>query len=321
MSTLHTTEDQLASRRGFLKRAGLGIGVVASASTLAACDDSGRDNPVGGGVGSVRGTIFDGEGDPVEGVVVALEGQGSVTTGADGTYSFTGVTAQAETLTLTASSERFAEFGDSTAEVNVLNGGVFTQDFVLGSVSLDFNSDLGVLRYAHVLEQLEADFYARVVAAFGDGSEFSDDEQEILRDLAAHEAIHRDFLAAAIAGAGGSPVEALEFVYPESSTGDPYDFTNRSNVLGLALGFEDLGVGAYNGAGAFLQDGGLLTIAGKIVSVEARHASVISGLLAENSFDANAVIDASGLDRALAPADVLAAADPFIVNSISVVNA
>ena len=321
MSTLHTTEDQLPSRRGFLKRAGLGIGVIASASSLTACDDSGRDNPVGGGVGTVRGTIFDGDGDPVEGVVVTLEGQGSVTTGADGTYAFTGVPAQAETYTLTANSTRFADFGDLTAEVNVLNGGVFTQNLVLGSVSLDFNSDLGVLNYAYVLEQLEADFYNRVVTDPGFGSAFSDDERAILQDLAAHEGIHRDFLAAAITAAGGTPVPDLEIIYPGPDEDTPFNFADRDDVLELAQTFEDLGVGAYNGAGQYIQNDDYLTIAGKIVSVEARHASVIAGLITPNAIAGDGVISATGLDQALAPADVLAAANPFLVNSISAVNA
>ena len=319
MSTLHTTEDQLASRRGFLKRAGLGIGVIASASSLTACDSD--EEIVGGGVGTVRGTIFDGDGDPVEGVVVTLEGQAPVTTGADGTYAFTGVTARAETYGLTVSSTRFADFGDSSATVNVLNGGVFTQDFVLGSVSLDFNSDLGVLNYAYVLEQLEADFYARVVSSAGFATAFNADEQAILQDLAAHEGIHRDFLAAAISGAGGMPVPDLEIIYPGDDEDTPFDFADRDAVLGLALVFEDLGVGAYNGAGQYLQSGDLLTIAGKIVSVEARHASVIAGLLTDNAIAGDGVINVDGLDRALTPSEVLAAANPFLVNSISAVNA
>lgn len=319
MSTLHTTEDQLASRRGFLKRAGLGIGVIASASSLTACD--GDREIVGDGVGTVRGTIKDGDGNTVEGVVVTLEGQGSVTTGADGTYAFTGVTARNEAYNLTVSSTRFSEFGDSTATVNVLNGGVFTQDFVLGSISFDFNSDLGVLNYAYVLEQLEADFYARVVGNAAFATIFSADEQGVLQDLAVHEAIHRDFLAAAISGAGGTPAPALEFIY-EDADGDPLvDFTRRPSILAAAQTFEDLGVAAYNGAGQYIQDDGYLTIAGKIVSVEARHASVIAGLLTANAIAAAGVINASGLDRAFAPSEVLAAANPFIVNSLSAVNA
>ena len=310
MPTLHTTDDPRASRRGFLKRAGLGVGVLASATTLSACD-SDRE-PVGGGVGDVRGRVTDGDGEPVAGAAVSLDSGASTTTDEDGRYEIADVAARSEPYTLTVSTDRFAEFGAATAQINILNGSVFTQDFVLGSVALDFNSDTGVLNYAYALEQLEAAFYATVLADDAFETTFNDDEQQILRDLAAHEAIHRDFLAAAL---GDAAIPSLEVDFSS------VDFADRGSVLRTARTFEDLGVGAYNGAGQYLESGDLLTIAGKIVSVEARHASVVSGLLADNAVAGPGVIDANALDRALAPADVLAAAGPFIVNQISAVNA
>ena len=51
-------------------------------------------------------------------------------------------------------------------------------------------------------------------------------------------------------------------------------------MLGTARAFEDLGVSAYNGAGRFIKSADYLLIAGKVVSVEARHAAVIRALLA-----------------------------------------
>jgi hypothetical protein len=66
-------------------------------------------------------------------------------------------------------------------------------------------------------------------------------------------------------------------------------------------------------------------VAGKIVSVEARHAAAIrdaldkdNGVRAENRPEAFAP---DALDPALAPSAVLAAADPFIVQNITVINA
>ena len=61
-------------------------------------------------------------------------------------------------------------------------------------------------------------------------------------------------------------------------TFDAIDFSSRTSVLATAQVFEDLGVSTYNGARQFMQDDSYLVLAGKIVSVEARHASVISGL-------------------------------------------
>jgi len=185
-------------------------------------------------------------------------------------------------------------------------------------VTLDFSNDFGVLNYAYALEQLEAAFYATVIGDAAFSSTFDADEQAILRDLAAHEGIHRDFLMAAIAGAGGTPIPGL------TPNFDSIDFGSRASVLGTAQVFEDLGVAAYNGAGQYISqsDAGrtYLTIAGKIVSVEARHASVVAGLLEDNAIAANGIIDSNGLDRALAPGDVLAAAADFIRDDIEAIN-
>jgi hypothetical protein len=181
-------------------------------------------------------------------------------------------------------------------------------------VTLDFSSDVGVLNYAYALEQLEAGFYATVVANAGFTSAFSIDEQAILRDIAAHEGIHRDFFQAAIQGAGATPIPALT---PDFST---IDFGSRANVLAVAQTFEDLGVGAYNGAGQYIQNADYLLIAGKIVSVEARHASVISGLITPNAISGSGVVDNNGLDQALRPSAVLAAASTYIQDSIQAIN-
>jgi hypothetical protein len=52
------------------------------------------------------------------------------------------------------------------------------------------------------------------------------------------------------------------------------DFNSRTQVLATAKALEDTGVAAYNGAGR-LSNPDYLLLAGKIVSVEARHASAI----------------------------------------------
>ncbi len=185
------------------------------------------------------------------------------------------------------------------------------------AVILDFSNDLGVLNYAYALEQLEAAFYEMVVDNLYDG--INDDETSIMNDLAAHEGIHRDFFKAAISMApGGVPIRNLT---PDFSA---VDFDSRASVLDVALTFEDLGVAAYNGAAQYLSETragtDYLVLAGKIVSVEARHASVIAGLITRNTIAAPDVIDMSGLDRALDPATVLIAAGDFIVDDIRAIN-
>ncbi len=185
-------------------------------------------------------------------------------------------------------------------------------------VVLDFSNDFGVLNYAYALEQLEAAFYARVIQSPYSG--ISSAETAILTDIRDHEAIHRDFFMAAL---GTNAIGALT---PDFSA---IDFGSRASVLGAARTFEDLGVSAYNGAGQYLQSDDFLTIAGKIVSVEARHASVIRDLLSPgtNSFADLASLSAlgadaaNGLDAAASPQAVVSAAAPFIKGSIRVRNA
>lgn len=169
--------------------------------------------------------------------------------------------------------------------------------------------DTGVLNYAYTLEQLEAAFYIRVVENPSFSNIFTSEEQQILMDLRDHEVVHREFFKAAL---GGNAIPSLQFNF------DSVNFRDRSSVLMTAKTFEDLGVSAYNGAGSLLKDQGLLTIAGKIVSVEARHAAAIRSVLDEDpkSFAGDDIIDENGLDVARPPVEVIIMASPFIVTPL-----
>ncbi len=166
--------------------------------------------------------------------------------------------------------------------------------------------DLGVLNYAYALEQLEADFYTKVVNGFY--SNISEEERMVLTDLYNHEVNHREFFRAAIGAAVGDKMELmlpdLEFDY-----GD-FDFGSRDQVLNTAKALEDTGVSAYNGAGKLLVNPIYLVLAGKIVSVEARHAAAIRTLINPGSADFagdDVVTVDNGLDLARDPSEVLAA--------------
>lgn len=166
--------------------------------------------------------------------------------------------------------------------------------------------DAGILTYAYALEQLEADFYTRVVNGNNFGNVFSSEEQAVLTDLYRHEVIHREFFKTALTGVLNDPdrlLPNLDFDY-----GD-LNFGNRLQVLNTAKTLEDTGVAAYNGAGRYITTPDYLVIAGKIVSVEARHASAIRSLLNPGSADfaGNDVVDANGLDLAQMPSEILAA--------------
>jgi hypothetical protein len=173
------------------------------------------------------------------------------------------------------------------------------------------SGDTGILNYAYALEQLEAAFYIQVVSTPFSGITAA--EQAILADIRDHEVAHRDFFKTAL---GSSAIGALEVNFSS------IDFTNRNSVLSTAKAFEDLGVSAYNGAGKLLMDVNNLLLAGKIVSVEARHAAVIRDLLNPKSADyaGDDVVDASGLDVQRMPSDVLSIAAPYIKTKINASN-
>lgn len=177
-----------------------------------------------------------------------------------------------------------------------------------GRVNLG-SGDTGILNYAYALEQLEAAFYVKVMSSPYTGMTAL--ETEYLTDVRNHEVAHREFFKAAL---GSNAIQALEVDF------STINFTSRDSVLGTAKAFEDLGVSAYNGAGKLLESADYLTLAGKIVSVEARHAALIRDLISNGSFADNTVIDANGLDLARMPMEVLQIAGTYIKTPINANN-
>lgn len=176
-------------------------------------------------------------------------------------------------------------------------------------VTLDFKDDFGVLNYAYALEQLEAAFYIQVASA--PPTDFSTAERTYFQDIQFHEIAHREFFKKAL---GANAIGSLEVNFAA------IDFKSRAGVLAAAKTFEDLGVAAYNGAGIRLVSNDFLLVAGKIVSVEARHAAYVRDLISNGSFANSEVVNANGLDQAFTPAQVLAAAGGFIKTKINVIN-
>ena len=193
------------------------------------------------------------------------------------------------------------------------DGGGGITDPPSNALIIDLNTDVGVLNYAYALEQLEAAFYSQVVQGFA-SSGLSAAEQTVLSDIRNHEVIHRDFLALVLVGAK-IPDLAVDF--------SSVDFSDRVSILRTAKAFEDVGVSAYNGAGRLLKDLNNLAVAGKIVSVEARHAAAIRDLLRPGTrdFAGDDVIDpASGLDIANEPGQVLEGTELFFTTPIRLVT-
>ena len=177
-----------------------------------------------------------------------------------------------------------------------------------GSVDLG-KGDTGILNYAYALEQLEAAFYTQAVSTPYSGMNSA--ERAILTDIRDHEIAHREFFKVAL---GKKAIPGLQVNFTS------INFNSRDSVLGTAKTFEDVGVSAYNGAGQLLKNVDFLLLAGKIVSVEARHAATIRDLLSpmSSAFAGDDATDPStGLDMARTPAQVLPLVAPFIKTPVT----
>jgi rubrerythrin len=162
-------------------------------------------------------------------------------------------------------------------------------------------SDLDVLNYALTLEHLEYAFYRDGVGLFAFGNDSRgqsiDDNLAAIRD---HEGEHVTTLTSVITDLGGTPVEEANYDF-----GDAYG--DATAFLATAMALENTGVSAYDGAAQFITDPDLLTAAGSIVAVEARHASYLNLINGENPFPA-------AFETPKSPAEILEIAGPFIVS-------
>lgn len=175
-----------------------------------------------------------------------------------------------------------------------------------GATNVSLGSgDTGILNYAYALEQLEAAFYTQVVLTPYTG--MSSVELTFLTDIRDHEIAHREFFKTALS------TSAIAGLGVNFST---INFSDRTSVLATAKAFEDLGVSAYNGAGALISNADYLTLAGKIVSVEARHAALIRNLISYGSFSDSTVVDANGMEMSKTPSQVLAIAGAYVTTKI-----
>ncbi|HTH81917.1 MAG TPA: ferritin-like domain-containing protein [Mucilaginibacter sp.] len=221
--------------------------------------------------------------------------------------------AQIETANVNMARRSFLRYaGAGVATVGVLAAASCHKDNKITpttGIDIGATGDLAILNYAYALEQLEAAFYINVAAHMYTGA--TADEIALLTDIRDHEVAHREFFKTALG------TNAIKPLTPNFTA---IDFTNRASVLGAAKAFEDTGVSAYNGAGYLIQSPTYLTLAGKIVSVEARHASYIRNLVSPGSFADATILDANGLDKQQTIAQVLAIANTYLTTKVSASN-
>jgi hypothetical protein len=165
--------------------------------------------------------------------------------------------------------------------------------------------DIVVLQFADVLEQLESQFYAAGLAKFQDsdftaaGFTASSIAIQQITAIQSDEATHSSVLESELTNLGASAITSCTFNFDSA-------LTDVSTMAATARVVENLGVMAYLGAASLISDPQLLEAAGSILTVEARHQTVLNIL----SGTGNAI--SSAFDLAFTPSEVLAVASPFI---------
>ena len=197
---------------------------------------------------------------------------------------------------------RYTGFAGTAVAAGSLLGLASCKDSDSNDDGVNFGSgDVAILNYAYALEQLEAAFYTQLIATPFSG--MSGPESSLLKDIRDHEVAHREFFKAVL---GADAIQNLEVDFSS------INFASRDSVLNTAKAFEDLGVSAYNGAGRYLANGTYLLLAGKIVSVEARHAAYIRDLLQYGSFADSSIVNGDGLEVSRKPRAVIDIAKTYI---------
>jgi Ferritin-like domain len=171
-------------------------------------------------------------------------------------------------------------------------GALAVGPYVRRALATSGGGDVGILNFALTLEYLEAKFYEEAKSRAKPSGEL----KALVDLLAKDEQQHVEALAGTIKKLGGKPVAEPKFDFPYSDT---------AGFLALAQTFEDTGVSAYNGAAPMIKSKEVLTAAGAIVQVEARHAAAIR--LQNKAEPAPAAFDPP-----LSEAKVLKAVEPFI---------
>ena len=159
--------------------------------------------------------------------------------------------------------------------------------------------------FADVLEQFESGFYQKALSKFVDSdftaAGFSSSQVPIEQFTAiqSDEATHSTVLQAAIKSFGAKPITNCQFNFDSL-------LTDVGTMAAAARVVENVGVAAYLGAANLLSDPRLLTAAGSILTVEARHQTVL------NLFSSAGSVIPAPFDLAFTPSEVLAIVSPFV---------
>jgi rubrerythrin len=133
--------------------------------------------------------------------------------------------------------------------------------------------DVGILNFALTLEYLEAAFYNEATANQRKSSFIKDGQTQVfLKTVTADENAHVAYLKKAL---GGKAIAAPKVDFGGTTS-------QEASFVKTALALENTGVHAYSGQALNIKTPATVGAALSILTVEARHASVI-GLIAKNS--------------------------------------
>ncbi len=187
--------------------------------------------------------------------------------------------------------------------------------------------DIKVLNYALTLEDLESDLYKQAMQRLTIGGKnklghsisglgLSLDEPDVffINQFASVEAEHRDFLRHSLNGLiDGIAVRPYKYDFGMENK-------SRADVLDLLITVEDTGAKAYLGAVPYLHSRAFITAAAAIQGTEARHTATLTAIqnvlyppAAGPKPVAPLASDNNGIEKPIAPDDVLAQVSPFIV--------
>ncbi|KAH9483100.1 hypothetical protein JR316_0005201 [Psilocybe cubensis] len=165
-------------------------------------------------------------------------------------------------------------------------------------------TDILVYKFADVLEQLESTFYSQALSKFQDsdfqaaGFTASQIAIEQFKVIQSDEATHSTVLQAALKSFGETPITSCKFNFDSA-------LTDVATMAATARVVEAVGVGAYLGGATLMTDPVLLDSAASILTVEARHQTIL------NLLSGTGTAVPAAFDISLTPSEVLALAGPF----------
>ena len=133
--------------------------------------------------------------------------------------------------------------------------------YVTRALAQSGGGDIAVLNFALGLEQLEAAFLKFALK----NAKLTGPFKQLATLFAEQEAEHAAVIKEAVTMLGGKPAPAPKVKFSA--------VTDEKSFLAVGIKLEEAGIGAYNGAAPRLTTPDLITAAGGIVQVEARHAA------------------------------------------------